>query len=74
MIKIPHFKKKKRFHTSTAGGMSSIPGWGKKIPHATWHGDKKKKSFPKLKKKVNIWGVRGKGSIGKATAIQMPVP
>ena len=26
--------------TSTAGGPGSIPGWGAKIPHATWHGQK----------------------------------
>ena len=32
-----------RLCTSTAGGMGSIPGRGTKIPHATWHGLKKKK-------------------------------
>ena len=25
-----------------AGDMSSIPGWGTKILHATWHGQKRK--------------------------------
>ena len=27
---------------STAGGTGSIPGQGTKIPHATWHSQKKK--------------------------------
>ena len=31
-----------RFHASNAGGMGSVPGWG---PHATWHGQKKKKLY-----------------------------
>ena len=31
-----------RLHASTAGGTDSIPGWGTKILHATWHGRKKK--------------------------------
>ena len=26
---------------STAEGTGLIPGWGTKIPHATWHGQKK---------------------------------
>ena len=30
--------------TTTAGGTGSIPGWGTKIPHATWQGKKKKKN------------------------------
>ena len=30
---------------SSAGGMGSIPGWGTKIPHATWHGQKTKKQY-----------------------------
>ena len=29
-----------RCHTSTAGGMGLIPGWGTKIPHDTWCGQK----------------------------------
>ena len=33
-----------RLHASTAGGMGSIPGWGTKIPHATWYGAKKKRN------------------------------
>ena len=28
-------------HASTAGGTGSIPGWGTKVPHAAWHGQKK---------------------------------
>ena len=32
-----------RLQTSTAGGMGSILGLGIKIPHATRHGQKKKK-------------------------------
>ena len=31
-----------RLHASNAGGMSSIPGQGTKIPHAEGHGHKKK--------------------------------
>ena len=31
-----------RFHASTAGGIGSIPDQGTKIPHATWHGQKRK--------------------------------
>ena len=32
-----------RLHTSSAGGVGSIPGRGTKVPNATWHGQKKKK-------------------------------
>ena len=32
-----------RVRTSTAEGMGLIPGWVTKIPHAAWHGHKKKK-------------------------------
>ena len=32
-----------RFHTSNAGGMGLIPGWGMKIPLASRHSQKKKK-------------------------------
>ena len=31
-----------RLHTSNAGGVGSIPGQGTRIPHAAWHGKKKK--------------------------------
>ena len=34
-----------RLHTSTAGSMDSIPSWGTKISHATWHGQKGKKTI-----------------------------
>ena len=34
-----------RLCASTAGGMALIPGRGTKMPHATWHGQKKKKKF-----------------------------
>ena len=30
-----------RLQASTAGGMDSIPGWGPKILHDAWHGQKK---------------------------------
>ena len=30
-----------RLHASNAGGTGSIPGWGTKIPHALWSGQKK---------------------------------
>ena len=29
-------------HACTTGGMGPIPGCGTKIPHATWHSQKKK--------------------------------
>ena len=29
------------FHTSIAGDMGSIPGWGTKIPHTTQYGEKR---------------------------------
>ena len=32
-----------RFHTSTVGGLGSIPGWGTKIPRALQNSLKKKK-------------------------------
>ena len=28
---------------SSAGGVGSIPGWGTKIPHAVWNGQKIKR-------------------------------
>ena len=34
-----------RLCASNAGGMGLIPGWGTKIPHATWRGKKKKRYF-----------------------------
>ena len=38
-----------RLHASTAGGQSSISGWGVKIPHATSCGQKKKKDLREVK-------------------------
>ena len=35
---------------STAGGTSSIPGWGMKIPQTMWPGQKKKKNVHWLQK------------------------
>ena len=32
-----------RLHASNTGGLGSIPGWGAKILHAVWCGQKKKK-------------------------------
>ena len=32
-----------KFCTFIAGSMGSIPGWGTKILHALWHGQKKRK-------------------------------
>jgi len=52
-----------RHHASSAGGVSLIPGWGPKIPHAAWCRQKRKeeqrvpwnnKPPPQLKKK-KIW-------------------
>ena len=31
-----------RLHASNAGAAGSIPGWGTKIPHAAWRGQKTK--------------------------------
>ena len=44
-----------RLCTSKAGATGSIPGWGTKIPHATWHGQniKKKKNEDSLKSVVD---------------------
>ena len=44
-----------RLHASTAGGTSLIPGWGAKIPHASWCSKKKKK---KKKKDSNAWALK----------------
>ena len=42
-----------RLDASTAGGMSSIPGWGSKISHAVWHSQKVKK-LKQMQKKINL--------------------
>ena len=36
-----------RLCASTAGGTGLIPGWGTKIPHAVWYGQKKKREREK---------------------------
>ena len=41
-----------RSHASNAGGTSSIPGWGSKIPRAMWWGKTNKQTNKKT-------GVRG---------------
>ena len=45
--------KQLRFHASNAEGMGLIPGWGTKIPHAEWWGQKKKKKTEREKEKEN---------------------
>ena len=47
-----------RTRTSTVGGIGSIPGWGTKIPQATWHGPKKTKKQKKPRNKLNQSGER----------------
>ena len=43
-----------RLHASSAGGVGSIPVWETKIPHATWHGQKKKKNVILLHVKYHL--------------------
>ena len=31
-----------RLHASKAGGVGSVPGWGTKTLHASWHGQNRK--------------------------------
>ena len=50
-----------RHHVSNAGGADSIPGWGIKIPNATWQGQIKKKKNPVGKKIANIAAVTKSG-------------
>ena len=40
--------------TSTAGGSSSIPSWGTRIPYAVWHGQKKKRKKIKILNKKEL--------------------
>ena len=37
---LPGWSSGLRLHTANVGGMGSIPSWGTKIPHATWHNNK----------------------------------
>ena len=39
-----------RLHTSPVGGEGLSPGWGTKIPHTTWHGQKKKENKDWIKR------------------------
>ena len=50
--------------TSTVLGLCSIPGWGTKIPQATWCGQKKKKE--RKKKKVDVLKRSVKASVATA--------
>ena len=51
-----------RLHASNAGDAGSIPGWGTKIPHPAWHGQKKKKkkSYHLNKDNLKINKIKGK--------------
>ena len=41
-----------RLQASTEGAVGLIPGWGTKIPHVAWHGQKKKKKRIDIEKQV----------------------
>ena len=43
-----------RLCTSNAGGAGLIPGWGTKIPHATWYGQKLKKKNTQKNQKISV--------------------
>ena len=59
-----------RLHTSSAGGMGSIPGRGTKIPHAVQGGQKKKKTQESLYQgKANL-----PHELGKATYWTCKIP
>ena len=44
-----------RFHSSTAGSLGSIPGWGTKIPHAVWCSQKANKPEEKCEGKIRTY-------------------
>ena len=44
-----------RLHATNAEGAGSIPGQGTKIPHAMWHGQKKKKTL-KMSLRIELKG------------------
>ena len=44
-----------RCHTSTAGGMGSIPGPGMKIPHATRRGQRKENKKEREREKMYVY-------------------
>ena len=48
-----------RLHTSNAGGMGSIPGWGTKIPCATQQ-KKKKKEEETSKGRLKLFRIKKK--------------
>lgn len=41
-------------HSSTSGGLGSIPDWGTKISHTEWHQEKKELGANKVQNK-NKW-------------------
>ena len=43
-----------RLQSSTAWGTGSIPGWGVKIPHATWHSQKPKQTENKFYQRIEM--------------------
>ena len=43
-----------RLSAFTAVALSSVPGWGTKIPKATWYSQKKKKKIHFCKKQNNV--------------------
>ena len=49
MLGAPLVVQRLRLCTSNEGGTGSIPGRGTRIPHAKWHGKKKKKEGRKRK-------------------------
>ena len=48
-----------RFRPSTAGRAGSIPGWGTKIPHALWCGQKNPPKHPKHTYRVSLKRLKG---------------
>ena len=54
-----------RLHTPNAVGTGLIPGRGAKIPHATPHGQKKKKERKKHSDTIKCW--HGCGETGSLT-------
>ena len=69
-----------RLHVSSAGGVSRIPGWGTKIQHAVWYGQKEKKrslcSVLGRKNKVTsvvLLQVRKDGGLKKAWAVRTEI-
>ena len=43
-----------KLYASYAGGIGSILGGGIKIPHAVWHGQKKKKKKNHTENRINL--------------------